>query len=72
MNIDWEVKVLWELGRNDPSEPQGDDRERITEGSGLARRGGDPQTPLTIDKVEGSDVLRQFHRRNLPSYRRGS
>ena len=27
MNIDQEVEVLWGVGRNDPSEPQGEDRE---------------------------------------------
>ena len=27
MNIDLEVEVLWGVGRNDPSEPQGTDRE---------------------------------------------
>ena len=34
MIIDSEVKVLWEVGRNDPSEPHGEDRERIAERSG--------------------------------------
>ena len=34
MNIDLEVKALWGVGRKDPSEPQGDDRERVTERSG--------------------------------------
>jgi hypothetical protein len=34
MTIDLEVKVLWEVGRNDPSEPQGDNRERVAERSG--------------------------------------
>ena len=34
MIIDLEVKVLWEVGRDDPSEPQGEDRERIAERSG--------------------------------------
>jgi hypothetical protein len=29
MNIDLEVKVLWEVGRNDPSELQGGNRERL-------------------------------------------
>ena len=37
MNIDLEVKVLWEVGRDDPSEPQGADREGSTERSGVAR-----------------------------------
>ena len=27
MTIDLEVEVLWGVGRNDPSEPQGEDRE---------------------------------------------
>jgi len=34
MNIDQEVEVLWEGGRTDPSEPQGDNRERVAESSG--------------------------------------
>jgi hypothetical protein len=34
MNGDWEVKVLWEAGRSDPSEPQGADREGSAERSG--------------------------------------
>jgi hypothetical protein len=33
MNIDLEVKVLWEVGRNDPSELQGENRERLAESS---------------------------------------
>src|SRR5687768_15759486 len=37
MSIDLEVEVLWEVGRNDPSEPQGDDREGVAESSGAAR-----------------------------------
>jgi hypothetical protein len=40
MNIDLEVKVLWEVGRNDPSEPQGETRERLAERSGVARPAG--------------------------------
>ena len=43
MNIDLEVKVLWEVGRNDPSEPQGDDREGIAESSGEQDLCGDVQ-----------------------------
>jgi len=34
MNIDQEVEVLWGVGRNDPSEPPGEDRERVAESSG--------------------------------------
>jgi len=34
VDVDLEVKVLWEVGRNDPSEPQGEERERIAESSG--------------------------------------
>ena len=34
MNIDLEVGVLWEVGRNDPSEPQGEPREGVAESSG--------------------------------------
>jgi hypothetical protein len=34
MGTDLEVKVLWEVDRNDPSEPQGDERERFAERSG--------------------------------------
>jgi len=37
MAIDWEVQVLWEVGRNDPSEPQGENRERLAESSGVTR-----------------------------------
>jgi hypothetical protein len=33
MIIDVEVKVLWEVDRNDPSEPQGNERERVAERS---------------------------------------
>jgi hypothetical protein len=40
MNTDLEVRVLWEVGRNDPSEPQGDDREGVAERSGVARPAG--------------------------------
>jgi hypothetical protein len=40
MNIGQEVEVLWEVGRNDPSEPQGGDRERPAESSGVARPAG--------------------------------
>jgi hypothetical protein len=36
MNIDLEVEVLWGVGRNDLSEPQGDDREEVAESSGVA------------------------------------
>jgi hypothetical protein len=43
MNIDLEVKVLWRVGRNDPSEPQGDHRERIAERSGERDLWGDEQ-----------------------------
>jgi hypothetical protein len=43
MNIDLEVEVLWEVGRNDPSEPQGDDREGIAESSGEQDLRGDVQ-----------------------------
>ena len=45
MIIDLEVKVLWEVGRNDPSEPQGDDREGIAESSGERDLRGDVQKP---------------------------
>ena len=45
MNIDLEVKVLWGVDRNDPSEPQGDDRERIAERSGERDLRGDEQKP---------------------------
>ena len=45
MNIDLEVKVLWGVGRNDPSEPQGDDRERLAESSGERDLRGDVQKP---------------------------
>jgi len=34
MTLDLEVEVLWEVDRNDPSEPQGADREESAERSG--------------------------------------
>jgi hypothetical protein len=40
MNIDLEVEVLWGVGRNDPSEPQGGNRERLAERSGVAGPAG--------------------------------
>jgi hypothetical protein len=43
MNIGLEVGVLWGVGRNDPSEPQGGNRERLAEGSGVANLRGDAQ-----------------------------
>jgi hypothetical protein len=43
MNIDLEVKILWGVGRNSPSEPQGDDREGIAESSGQQDLRGDVQ-----------------------------
>lgn len=45
MNIDLEVEVLWGVGRNDPSEPQGADREGSAEGSGERDLWGDVQEP---------------------------
>lgn len=45
MIIDSEVEVLWEVGCNDPSEPQGEDRERIAERSGERDLWGDEQKP---------------------------
>lgn len=45
MNIDLEVQVLWEVGRNDPSEPQGADREGSAESSGEQDLRGDEQQP---------------------------
>ena len=45
MIIDSEVKVLWEVGRNDPSEPQGADREGSAESSGERDLWGDEQQP---------------------------
>ena len=45
MNIDLEVKVLWEVGRNDPSEPQGADREGSDESSGERDLWSDAQKP---------------------------
>jgi hypothetical protein len=45
MTLDLEVKVLWRVGRNDPSELQGDDRERVAEGSGERDLWGDGQQP---------------------------
>ena len=45
MNIDLEVEVLWGVGRNDPSEPQGADREGSAESSGERDLRGDEQQP---------------------------
>jgi hypothetical protein len=45
MNIDLEVEVLWGVGRNDPSEPQGADREGSAESSGERGLWGDEQKP---------------------------
>jgi hypothetical protein len=45
MNIDLEVEVLWGVGRNDPSEPQGDNRERVAERSGERDLRDDEQKP---------------------------
>ena len=45
MNIDLEVEVLWGVGRNDPSEPQGADREGSAESSGKRDLRGDEQQP---------------------------
>ena len=45
MNIDLEVEVLWGVGRNDPSEPQGTDREGSAERSGEQDLRGDEQQP---------------------------
>ena len=45
MIIDLEVEVLWEVGRNDPSEPQGADREGSAESSGERDLWGDEQKP---------------------------
>ncbi len=45
MTIDLEVKVLWGVGRNDPSEPQGADREGSAESSGERDLRGDVQKP---------------------------
>ena len=43
MNIDLEVEVLWGVGRNDPSEPQGAVREGSAERSGEQDLRGDAQ-----------------------------
>jgi hypothetical protein len=45
MTLDLEVKVLWEVDRNDPSQPQGDDREGVAESSGARDLRGDVQKP---------------------------
>jgi hypothetical protein len=45
MTIDLEVEVLWGVGRNDPSEPQGDNREGVAESSGERDLRGDVQKP---------------------------
>jgi hypothetical protein len=45
MNTDLEVEVLWEVGRSDPSEPQGVNRERHAERSGERDPWGDEQKP---------------------------
>ena len=45
MNTDLEVQVLRELGREDPSEPPGADREGSAESSGERDLRGDEQQP---------------------------
>jgi hypothetical protein len=45
MNIDLEVKVLWGVGRNDSSKPQGDNREGVADRSGERDLRGDEQEP---------------------------
>ena len=47
MITDSEVKVLWGVGRDDPSEPQGEDREKVAESSGKRDLRGDGQKPDT-------------------------
>jgi len=49
--IDLEVKVLRGVGRNDPSELQGDNRESVAERRGERDLRGDEQKP---DKRAGS------------------
>ena len=44
-----EVKVLWGVGRDDPSRPQGADREGSAEGSGERIRG-----PRDTNRIAGS------------------
>jgi len=43
--FDLEVEVLWKVGRNDPSKPRGDDRERVAESSRERDLRGDVQEP---------------------------
>jgi hypothetical protein len=45
MTIDLEVKVLWGVGRSNPSEPQCDNREGVVERSGERDLWGDEQKP---------------------------
>jgi len=45
MNIDLEVQILWDVGRNDPSEPQGTNCEGVAERSGERDLRGDELQP---------------------------
>src|SRR5687768_3612734 len=47
MTLDLEVKVLWGVDRSDPSQPQGEKRERLAESSGARDLRGDEQKPDT-------------------------
>jgi len=49
MGDDWEVRVLREAGRSDPSEPPGADREGSAAGSGERIRG-----PRDTNRIRGS------------------
>jgi hypothetical protein len=53
MNIDLEVEVLWGVGRNDPSKPQGADCEGSAESSGERDLRGDEQQPDTRQADSG-------------------
>jgi hypothetical protein len=64
MNIDLEVEVLWGVGRNDPSEPQGADREWSAESSGERDlRGDEGSVPGVVEIQVMSRMMRLTLRR---------
>jgi hypothetical protein len=49
MNIDLEVEVLWRVGRNDPSEPQGE-----TARESLKEAGSETCGATNRNRIEGA------------------
>ena len=59
MGDDLEVKVLREVGRNDPSEPPGADREGSAEGSGERIRGPRDTNRIGGNAEQGERAMRR-------------